>query len=160
DASCPLKLVVFSSRLCPYWKTGASFPGHTLRRSGRCSVGVVRCERAVVREGRERGAWLLRPYRDRDRAGDQNEIIEAHVRGLALIDRHDELIVEPEQVEADAPIDFVRQHVSEPHRPDRRIAAAALDLNTDARDRIEIPEIQRVLARLRVDPGDRRLDRE
>src|SRR5260370_13514565 len=99
---------------------------------------------------------MLGPGRDRNRAAHEHEII---VSGTPVA-RHDELIMQTEEVEADTPVEAPRQHIAESHLPDQRIAALARDTGADALDRVEIPEVEHVGARLPIDPWHRGLDRE
>ena len=57
-------------------------------------------------------------------------------------------------------VKFDREHIAVANAPNDRIAVLAFDASADAFNRIEIPEIENVLARLRVDPGHRRLASE
>ena len=65
---------------------------------------------------------------------------------------HDVLEVEPEKLPAQLAVELGRQHIAKSYLPYQRIAALWSELNSDACDRIESPEIQGILARLAFNP--------
>src|SRR6266702_7231379 len=68
--------------------------------------------------------------------------------------------MDPKELPAEARVMFRLDNVAEAHRHEHGVALAAADIDAVALDRIELVEIHHVLARLAVDPVDRRLDRE
>src|SRR5262249_21881551 len=87
-----------------------------------------------------------------DGDGEKHEIV---VPGAAIV-RHDELVVQAEEVEAQPLEELGRQHIAEAQHPDPGIAARLPGMRADSFDRIEIPKIHDVRARLAVDPHDGR----
>src|SRR6185295_8057106 len=88
-------------------------------------------------------------------ANDHEEVV-----GIRLFVGHHELEMDPEELPAKPLVMFGLDDVAETHRRDLGVASVGAGIDAVTLDRIELVEIHHVLARLAVDPVDRRLHRE
>src|SRR5438105_14337304 len=73
---------------------------------------------------------------------------------------HHELEVNPKKLPAEEIVVLGLDDLAEPNRHDYRVAAGSSDIDAVAGDRVEWIEIHHILARLAVNPVDRRFGRQ
>src|SRR5262249_35190757 len=96
-------------------------------------------------------ATSFRPLDRAHRSASQHEIIV----GRPLIRRHDELVVQPEEVEANPSETLGQNYIAKPDLPYQRIGTLRASIDANVCNRIEIPELKNVRARLTIDPQHR-----
>src|SRR6476646_7300269 len=96
------------------------------------------------------------PLAERDGTADDHE----EVIGIGLLVGHHELEVHAEKLPAKFCVVLGLDEIAKPYRHDGGIAPFGPKLDAVAGDRVELVKVHHILARLAVDPVDRRFDRE
>ena len=110
----------------------------------------------VAGRNRQCGVGLSHAFMQGNRSANDHEKIV----GVRAFVGHHELEMDAEELPAEQVVVFGFDDFTEPDRHDGRVAPGGAGIDAVAGDRIERKEVHHILARLAVDPVDRRLERE